>query len=322
MYYLLKLLSISIQVLPLRVALGLGRLLGRAVFLLSRRKGNADAPLINVRFHIETMLGDEMTPEEIERVAKKTLENMGMNLVEFFRLPRLNESNVDRYVKFEGLQILDEHLRRGTGIFMLTGHFGNWEFCGAALGVKGYKLSSIVEQTPELRKGGNRFVNSLRRSKGIGIIYKPLDSLKTKEAERGRIKAVKEAINRIRNNEMITLLADQDGGEAGTLVEFFGHEVSFPKGPAVLPRKTGVPLIPMFFRREPGGRHRVIIKPPVRIERTRNPERDLEVNLKRIVAEYEREIRENPAEWLRWCWRRMYRSVNLVVFLLALSFAR
>ena len=86
----LKILCWFIGHIPLSISLWIGRGLGRIGFYLDKK--HREIALNNLK----TSFGDEKTSDEINIIAKKVFENLGMNVMEFCRLPWLKkESLVD-----------------------------------------------------------------------------------------------------------------------------------------------------------------------------------------------------------------------------------
>ena len=127
-----------ILLLPRRTALRLGTLLADLFFLFSHRDKNIAID------NLSTSLGAEKSPDEILRICRRCFRNLGKNVMEVLQTPRLNSENIGRLVTYEGRQNIDDALKAGKGVIILTGHFGNWEFLGTALALSGYKLNYIV----------------------------------------------------------------------------------------------------------------------------------------------------------------------------------
>ena len=56
---------------------------------------------------------------------------------------------------------------------------------------------------------------------------------------------LKRAVERLQRGELVAIAIDGDHGDVRTEAEFFGHRIQVARGPAVLARLTGVPLIPI-----------------------------------------------------------------------------
>jgi KDO2-lipid IV(A) lauroyltransferase len=99
---------------------------------------------------------------------------------------------------------------------------------------------------------------------------------------------------------MVGILLDQNAARReGVFVPFFGHAASTSKSLALLALRSGTPIVPAFIRREPGGTHRVSIRPPLPWPDGHRPLETAVVALTARCAEaIEVAIREAPEQWL------------------------
>jgi KDO2-lipid IV(A) lauroyltransferase len=122
---------------------------------------------------------------------------------------------------------------------IVTAHFGNWELAGYLLGAVGFRTHAIarVLDNPYLE----RFVLRLRQSTGQTIIAKKDDF--------DRLTTI------LKNGGKVATLADQDAGERGLFVNFFGRPASTHKAVALMAIEfdavmavIGVPRVPRAGR--------------------------------------------------------------------------
>jgi KDO2-lipid IV(A) lauroyltransferase len=220
--------------LPSAVGLAAGRRLGDLLWwALPRRRAVA---LDN----LQRVFGGERPPAEIRRLGRRSFQHVGMNLIEaccyFLRPTHVMLSRV----RVEGLQHFQTAAAHGRGVFILTAHFGNWELLAAAHGLTGVPLSIVTRPLdhPLLEDLASRF----RRRSGAELIVKR--------------QAVREVLSALRRQRMVGILLDQNATRAeGVFVPFFGSPASTSKGLALLALRTGAPVVPIFLRREPDGRH-------------------------------------------------------------------
>ncbi len=220
--------------LPSAVGLAAGRRLGDVLWwALPRRRAVA---LDNLR----RSFGAEWTPAEIRRLGRRSFQHLGMNLAEGCRyFLRPTEVMLSR-VRMEGREHLQAAAARGGGVLILTAHFGNWELLAAAHGLSGLPLSIVTRPLdhPLLDDLADRF----RRRSGAELIAKR--------------QAVREVLTALRRQRVVGILLDQNATRAeGVFVPFFGSPASTSKGLALLALRTGAPVLPVFLRREPDGRH-------------------------------------------------------------------
>ncbi|HBR17470.1 MAG TPA: hypothetical protein DD725_07670, partial [Deltaproteobacteria bacterium] len=124
--------------LPLQVNLWIGRVMGKLGFYLDKK--HRDIAIRN----LTTAFGDSKTANELYVLAKKAFENLGMNSMEFCRLPWLTEKNLAGYIECDGFEDFKKAYDKGQGVIFLTGHFGNWELMAIFYALKGYPVDIIV----------------------------------------------------------------------------------------------------------------------------------------------------------------------------------
>ena len=155
MYFLLKIVSYLLQLIPRKVALFFGRQLGSFIYYF-----------IPFRKSIATKNLEIAFPDWDCNKKKKTLHacyrHFGMVFIDFFRLPKIFD-NIDKSI----VSINENSLRLFKHIFggiMLSAHFGNWEFLGPTLGVNNINLVGVTQIQH------NNGANLLAISIAIGVL--------------------------------------------------------------------------------------------------------------------------------------------------------
>lgn len=258
--------------LPAAIGLAVGRRLGDLLWwVLPRRRAVA---LDN----LQRAFGEECTPTGIRRLGRRSFQNVGMNLVEgccYFLRP--TDVMLSR-VRMEGREHLQAAAAHGRGVLVLTAHFGNWELLAGAHGLSGLPLSIVTR--PLDHPLFEDFAARFRRRSGADLIVKK--------------QAVREVLTALRCHRMVGILLDQNATRAeGVFVPFFGSPASTSKGLALLALRTGAPVVPIFLRREPDGRHCMDVSPAL------PPPEDGEVatytaTFNRVI---EAAIRRAPEQW-------------------------
>jgi len=258
----------------------LGRFLGSCAFHLVRygRKRTLD--------NLTRVFG-EKTEAEILKIAEKTYENLGSTVLEFLKLPALSDEKFFRKVDFEKEQVdfLRNIMGEKRGVIFASAHIGNWEMLadfGARLGLK---MSVLYK--PSTNPYLNRLWAELRSRNELIDINRDLS----------RVTA------RLRRNEAICLLFDENARSRGIKLEFFGLPASTYRGPAYFALRCGSPIVCLYFVRTESGRQRFIIDRTIRPERTGNLEADIVGVLREMNGSLERIIREYPDQW-NWVYKR------------------
>lgn len=270
-----------LRILPYRWALSFGSFLGFLSFDVFRVRRKVT--LINLK----NSLGDQKNVKELKKIGRRAYKNIGKSLVEYSLFPSLSKKKILTMVEFEGAENFDEALKRGKGAIVVAGHFGSWELMGAATRQRGYPVDFLVGEQHNILV--DDLMNDYRKSMGIGII-------KMGAAAKGIIKALK-------NNRFVAMLSDQDAGNDGTVVNFFGRPASTPKGPAAFALKMNAPIILGFIIRGNKKEQKIIIEKPIFIEKSGNKEDDIRKLTQAYTSVLEHYIRKYPDHWF-WPHRR------------------
>lgn len=281
LYYLARTASALFYIIPLGIGLYIARAFGR---ILSRM-------LINYRKiaieNLKLAFDREKTRPEIEKIARQVFENLSANAAELVNFPKINRSNIDRFVKIKNIDIIDKALKDGKGAILLTGHFGNWELLALTIRLKGYDGAAIGRRIYFNKY--DRYLNHLRQIHDVNIIY--------------RDESPKKILRVLRDNGIIGMLADQDVDSVdGVFVNFFGRPTYTPVGPVALAKASGSSLIPAFIIRE-DGRHTLVIEKPIELVEGDDKERASIENTQRWSNVVESYIRRYPDQWV-WMHRR------------------
>lgn len=230
----------------------------------------------------------EKSPRERRSIYADVCVHQALNLMELMRYVGGKREELGGLFEAHHLERAAEAHARGKGVLILIAHFGN------------YPLLAL--QVPKLFRYP------------LSIVYKPLKNKALDElwwglqAQAGITgipghNAYRACVRALRNNELIGFMLDQNRPAAqGVFVDFFGQSASTTPGLALLSAQTGAPVVPVFLRRAPDGRHVLdvlpILEPP--------PDREAET-IRAYTAActklIEAEIRRNPEQWL-WLHKR------------------
>ncbi len=267
---------------PAPDAFGAGaRLAGLLWCALDRRRRHI------AKSNIQLALG--VSEREAERIARDNFLHLARVFTETTRMPQIHAGNYTRFVEPDGAGRLEESLRLGKGILLLTGHFGNWEWMAhtCPFFVSG-RLNFVVR--PVRPPWLNGVLTDLRTITGNGVIDK-------QDAAGPILKA-------LAANEMVGILLDQNAGrQSGVYAPFFGGYVPTHRGMALMAIKSGAPVHPAFNWRTPSGRYRIEIQPAL----TLPDGGTLAERVFRMTALFNRcieaQIRRFPDQWY-WVHRR------------------
>ncbi len=285
----MEFMSRSIPYVPPALRDQIGTLLGA----LSLQMLGAEATILREELH-RSFAGIPLPKTETE-ILKGAFRNFWLADIETNLYPHLDEKNINDYIVLEGKNHLDSALQKGKGAILLIGHFGMNQLTMAALGHRGYPMNQL-SAPPHVW------------SEILGVDATPLQERKWRliwEKEQrlpahhisvfGFLRPAFECLDR---NEVLCLAIDGGGGNRFTQVDFLGRRCNVAATPMSLAGKTSAPVLPGMVLRTGGGRHRLIIEPPIEMDRTRNRDSDLQRNTQRYMAVLERWVRRHPDHYL------------------------
>ena len=206
-----------------------------------------------------------------------------MTLIELTRLLARPLERTLQDIRLEGAEHLRDAMATHGRVLLLTAHLGNWELLAAAHRLTGFPLSIVVRplDAPWL----DALAERLRGRTGVELIDK-----------RGALRPVLQALRRGR---MIGILMDQNASRReGVFVDFFGRAASTSRSLALLAVRTQTPVVPVFARRDPDGRHTVVIQPALHAPLSNGIDAAVVEMTARCTAVIERAIRDSPEQWL------------------------
>jgi len=283
-YVLLRAVMGLLAALPIVVALRIGELVALIAYAV-------DVPHRRIGMRNLGIAFPEKSLAERRRILRQSFLNLGRMAVELAHLPKLTAAQVLDMVRFEEDAWWREAIEweRSTGVLILSGHFGNWELCVAAHGMRGHPVHLVH------RAIGNplvdRWLHDLRARAGTHMIRKS-------GAGRGVLRALHE-------RALLVLPIDQNSTRGlGVFVDFFGLPASTNSGMARIALRTDAPIVPAFIVREGrSARHRVHILPILQVERTGDFEAEVRLNTQRFTEVFEDMVRRYPEQWL-WMHKR------------------
>jgi Kdo2-lipid IVA lauroyltransferase/acyltransferase len=275
-----------LRFLPERTQQAIGVLLGRGAYLTLRKRRDVAVSNLRAVFPHLDRVG-------ASAIAKKCLENLGVNFVESMVLPFIPEEELLRRFTMENRHYADDALAMNKGMMALVFHYANWEIMGVAS--RFLERDIIVLARPLKRHQRiNEFLNRLRGETGLTVIP---------NANTG-----KDVMRYLKENKIVAILADQrEKRSKAVFVDFFGRKAPTSKGIAMIGMKTGAPVVPVYYRREGFLRYAIVCTPPLTMERKGNIEELISLNTRKINEFLESIIRERPEEWF-WLHRRWARK--------------
>jgi KDO2-lipid IV(A) lauroyltransferase len=279
-YWLALAISEIMRRIPLRLGRWCGVALGQAAFSILRLRRRVTLENLRAAF-------PELASGQLVRLGARCYRHMGKGLAEFCHFPGLNQKRLAEAVEIRGLEHLREALGEGRGAILLSGHFGAWDWIGPAFALSGFAVDLFA------RSQKNPLFDDLviryRSWLGANIIL-------TSGTPRAMLRS-------LRQNRLLVMLADQDGGRNGIFIPFMGRPASTAPGVARIALHTGSPILIGFIIRQPDDRHLFVIEPPMQVNRGGDPEQDVRRILEAYNRKLEEQIRAHPHQWF-WPHRR------------------
>lgn len=272
-YLLIRLVLAAISLLPAGGTRALGALVGNMACRLARGWWRVATR------NLETVYPD-WTPEQRADLIRRCFRHFGTSAVEFLRLPRMSEAELEGRVRVEGMEHMDAALALGKGVVMITAHLGNWEFIGATLTRLGYPVDAIARD-PELKQTAE-LLRRTRLAKGMQRVY-----------PRGHIMA---AVHGLKENRILAILPDQHDFH-GVRIDFMGHACLAAPGPASIALITRAQVVPAFSIRRPDGIFEVRFYPALPVARTGRKQDDILALTQQINNVIGEQVRQHPEQW-------------------------
>ncbi len=235
----------------------------------------------------------QLPKREITRISKGVFQNMGITALEILMLTCLDKEDILDRIKAvgeENFKQAEPQPRKGT--IVISAHIGNWEM--AHIYGSCYldtPLTLIARRvSPDFL---NRWLNQLRGKFGSLILDKSA--------------AIPKIIKTLRRGAILGILIDQGTLlSEGVEVTFFGKKTNATPAAALLARRYGCPVIPIFCVRDKSGRLQIIAEPPLELRKTDNFQEDILVNTQIMTNVIEDMIRKYPDQWF-WFHKRWKR---------------
>lgn len=273
-----------LRALPHEGARSFGRGLGSLAHRLDRR--HREVALRNMALALP-----EVPEAERRRLVKACFRHFGAALCDAISSTRFGGTELCHRFSLEGWEHLDEAESRGKGIFILSAHLGFWELVPPMIGLTRGRMDIVVR--PADNPWLDRELRALRERFGNAVIPK-----------RGAARKMIEALRDPRGRGRVGILIDQRVQEReGIPVPFFGRPALTTPVLARLSLRTGAAVVPITAYPEPGGRYRIVVRPPILPPEGEDGDEAVTALTRRYLEAAEEDIRKHPEMWL-WMHRR------------------
>lgn len=229
-----------VSLLPFRVALSVGRLIGRVIYLVtgSRKK------IVDINL---AQCFPEKSLDERNRIKTACYQNIGISLIEMAMCWWWDADKLRPIVEIEGREHLDAVLDSGRGAILLTGHFTSLEI-GARL------LALFMPVQVMYRTQRNLLFDSFLYTKRSGYFVNTVSRKNTRQL----IKGIKQKIP-------TWYAPDQDfKRERNVFAPFMGIATATITASSRLAQSSGAAMLPYYPERKKDGSGYILhIDPPL-----------------------------------------------------------
>ena len=223
------------------------------------------------------------TEEERNKILWQHAESVGKNLLEFGIGYWMSDQRFKPLSHIEGMENLENALQKGRGAIILAGHFTTLEIICRVLVLN-------TDFHPMYRKHNNPLIDHIITSNRLRYVSKviPHDDL------RSMIRSLKE-------NHPVLYIPDQNFGRKHSIfVPFFGIQTATIPATSKIAAMNDTPVLPVIQKRLADNKGYSLV-----IEKALDnfPTDDVYQDITRINQIFEKQVRDNPVDYL-WVHRR------------------
>ena len=265
-----------ICLLPHRLALAAGRVLGRIAHAVGRSRRAV------VRRNIELCF-PELSPDERDALAYEHFKALGMTLIEMGLGRWASDRHLQSITKLYGIEHVQKALDSGRGVILLSAHFTTLEIMGRVLSLNMPPFDAVF------RRNRSEFMTELQRT---GRERSAETTIEKRD--------VKKVVRSLRNNRAVWYAPDQSYNRKGSeVIPFFGISAMHTTATSTLARLGNAVVIPFFPRRLKDSTYELILLPAFEDF----PGDDPVADTKRYIDLLEQHIRSCPEQYF-WIHRK------------------
>jgi KDO2-lipid IV(A) lauroyltransferase len=236
----------------------------------------------------------EKTEKQRKAIFRESLRNMLKNYIEITYVAngKYTPEKIAEMAGASGLEYLDELKQKNQGALLYSGHFGNFPLMIIWLAVKGYPVAAVYKEAKNFPE--DFFGNIMRRFNVIPLKYKSESALTV-------------AIIRTLKEGKIVLIQNDQSHPDGIYINFFGKDVPSLAGPALLAKRTGVPIIPAYICRDKSDHHNITVLPEITLIHQDDHNKFMLENTQMLLDWIAEILIQHPTEWL-WLHNRWKRA--------------
>lgn len=287
-YWLLRGIGALLSLVSFRRIQGIGTVLGLIWFYLIPIRRRTVLSNLLLAF-------PEKDRSERCRIAQQVYVNTGKNVLELLAFPAMEAKDLLSRVRIHNFERYESVFKRGRGVIVITGHFGNFDLLACSQALNGVPLAIISKQLHD--RSANRVWMNNRKKMGLHIFYEK--------------KNARQVIVWLRRGNVLGLVCDQrtSAAQGGILSPFFGRNVWTPTTAAKLALRTGSALLPVISVRGEDGCHDIHIGEEIQWSSTGSSHSDIQSITDVINSKLEKWVADIPENWM-WLHKRFNNCVK------------
>jgi KDO2-lipid IV(A) lauroyltransferase len=292
-YLVVRIVVCILQALPHRAGCAIARGLAWLAYRIDKRHRAVANENLRLAFP------GRYSETERDAMVRAVYQHFCTLLIDIVHLPRkLNPYTWRKHLEIPQIGLVLDNLLSDRPLMLVTGHFGNWEIGGYTLALLGFTTHAIARplDNPYL----DDYLRQFRERTGQRILAKKgdFDEMQAILARRG----------------ILATLADQDAGQRGLFVDFFGRPASTHKAVALLALEYRVSLVVLGVRKLSGPmRYTLHIEDVIHPEEYAGRTDAVKAMTQRYTSALERIVRQAPEQyfWLHRRWKHQPKSAGL-----------
>ena len=262
--------------LPHRMALGIGSLIGR----MAHASGGSRRAI--VRRNIELCF-PELSASERDALALAHFKALGMALIEMGLGRWASDRRLQSITRLTGVEHVNNALESGRGVIMLAAHFTTLEVSGRVL------AKAIPPFDAVFRKNRSEFMTELQRT---GREVSADATIEKRD--------IKKMVRSLRGGRAVWYAPDQSYNRKGSeVIEFFGVPAMHTTATSTLARLGKAVVVPFFPRRLEDGTYELLLLPALEDF----PGDDPVADTRRYLEALETHVRSCPEQYF-WIHRK------------------
>lgn len=275
-YVLLRGLLAIVNVLPLRLALAVGWLLGALFFYVLRFRA-AEA-----QRRLKEVFGDRFTAKERRRIAWLSFRNICFNAVEAARFHKLTPEQMRRMPLYRSIEKVHSAYKQNGPLIVATAHMGNWDLAGVASKLDGLPIFSIARR--QKNPLTDELLNKMRNATGMEVVLN--DS-----------RVLQNVVRQLKKGGVLAILPDVRSRTEALAIDFLGGQANLSAGAALFAQMANCPIYPVVLIRRGWTQHDCQVFEPIAPDPTLDRNADRLRIMQKLVSIFDAEIHAHPEQY-------------------------